>query len=77
MEHHTAKEQLTYLIHHFGSDVTFMVFLSSKVFKAVIMKNAAFQDVTSCGTSKNRCFGGTYRLHHQGENNQGTMKNMR
>jgi hypothetical protein len=30
------------------------------------IKNAIFSDVTPCGSCKNRRFGGTYRLHHQG-----------
>jgi hypothetical protein len=30
------------------------------------MKNAVLLDVTSCGTCKNRRFGGTYH-HHQGD----------
>jgi hypothetical protein len=34
------------------------------------MKNAVFWDVTPCGSYKNRRFEGTYRLRHQGENNQ-------
>jgi hypothetical protein len=34
------------------------------------VKNAVFWDVTPCGCRKNRRFGGTYRLHHQGRRNQ-------
>jgi hypothetical protein len=34
------------------------------------MKNAAFWDVTPCGCCKNRRFGGTYRLNHQGNKNR-------
>jgi hypothetical protein len=30
------------------------------------MKNGVFWDVTPCGFCKNRRFGGTKRLHHQG-----------
>jgi hypothetical protein len=30
-----------------------------EVFTAVTMKNGVFWDVTSCGSCKNRCFGGT------------------
>jgi Rieske Fe-S protein len=30
-------------------------------------KNAVFWDVTPRGSCKNQRFGGTYRLHHQGE----------
>jgi hypothetical protein len=33
------------------------------------MKNVIFLDVTSCGCYKNRRFGVTYRLHHQGGRN--------
>jgi hypothetical protein len=29
--------------------------------------NFVFWDVTPCGSCKNRRFGGTYRLHHQGD----------
>jgi hypothetical protein len=31
------------------------------------MKNVIFWDVTTCDSCKNRCFGGTYRLHHQSD----------
>jgi hypothetical protein len=31
------------------------------------MENAVFCNVTSYGSCKNRRFGGTYRLHHQGD----------
>jgi hypothetical protein len=34
-----------------------------EVFTAVTMKKGAFWDVTPCGSSKNRRFGGTWRLH--------------
>jgi hypothetical protein len=33
------------------------------------MKNGVFWDVTSCGSCKNRCFGGTWRLLHQSDKN--------
>jgi hypothetical protein len=39
------------------------------------MKDAIFWDVSPCGSCKNQRFGGTYRLHLQGENNRRT-KNM-
>jgi hypothetical protein len=31
---------------------------------------AVFWDVTPCGSGKNPSFGGTYRLHHQGDKNR-------
>jgi positive regulator of sigma E activity len=34
------------------------------------MKNAVFWDVTSCGSCESRRFGGTYRLHYQGDKNR-------
>jgi hypothetical protein len=34
------------------------------------MKNAVFWEVTLCGSCKNRRFGGTWRLHHQGDKNR-------
>jgi hypothetical protein len=37
---------------------------------AVIMKNADFWDVTPYGAYKNLRFGGTYRLHHDGQKNR-------
>jgi hypothetical protein len=33
-----------------------------------MLKNAVFWDVAPCGSCKNRRFGLTYRLHHQGDN---------
>jgi hypothetical protein len=40
-----------------------------EIFTAVTMKNAVYWDVTPCGSCRDRCFGGTYRLHHQGDKN--------
>jgi hypothetical protein len=34
------------------------------------VKIAVFWDVTPCGSCKSRRFGGTYRLHHQGDRNR-------
>jgi hypothetical protein len=41
-----------------------------EVFKAVTMKNGVFWDVTPCGSCKNRRFGETWRLLHQGDKNR-------
>jgi hypothetical protein len=38
-----------------------------EVFTAVTMKNGVFWVVTPCGSCKNRRFGGTWRLFHQGD----------
>jgi hypothetical protein len=40
------------------------------------MRNAVIWDVTSCGSCKNRRFGGTCRLHHRGEKNQRARNNV-
>jgi hypothetical protein len=40
------------------------------------VKNAAFWDTSPCGSCKNRCFGGTYSLHHQGDKNQRDTKSL-
>jgi hypothetical protein len=45
------------------------------VFTAVTMKNCVFWDVTPCGACKNRRFGGTKRLLHQGDKNRWTRNN--
>jgi hypothetical protein len=34
-------------------------------FSEVTVKNAAYREVTLCGSCKNRCFGAKYRFHHQ------------
>jgi hypothetical protein len=41
-----------------------------EVFTAVTMKNGVISDVTPCGSCRNRRFGGTYRLLHQGDKNR-------
>jgi hypothetical protein len=41
-----------------------------EVFTAVIMNNGVFWVVTPCGSCKNRRFGGTWRLLHQGDKNR-------
>jgi hypothetical protein len=40
-----------------------------EVFTAVTMKNCVFWDVTLCSSCKNRRFGGTQSLLHQGDKN--------
>jgi hypothetical protein len=47
-----------------------IVNLRFEVFTAVTTKNGVFWDVTPCGSCKNRCFGGTWRLFHQGDKNR-------
>jgi hypothetical protein len=41
-----------------------------EAFMAVTMKNEVFWDVTPCGSSKNRHFGGSLSLQHQGDKNR-------
>jgi hypothetical protein len=40
------------------------------------MNNAVFLGVTPCAFCKNRSFGGTYRLHHQGDKNRRARNNV-
>jgi hypothetical protein len=40
----------------------------------VTQKNAVLWDVTQFGSCENRRFGGTYRLHHQGDKNRRARK---
>jgi hypothetical protein len=40
-----------------------------EVFTAVTMNNGVFWDVMPCGSCKNPCFGGTWRLLLQGDRN--------
>jgi hypothetical protein len=47
-----------------------------EVFTAVIMNNTVLCDVRLCGSCKNRHFGGTDRLHHQGDENQRARNNV-
>jgi hypothetical protein len=47
-----------------------------EVFTAVTMKNAVFWDVITCGSCKNWRFGGKYRLHHHGDENQRARNNI-
>jgi hypothetical protein len=44
-------------------------------FTAVTIKNAVIWDVMLCGSCENRRFAGTYRLQHQGEENQRARNN--
>jgi hypothetical protein len=57
------------------SDPTLFNLVRFEVFTAVTMKNGVFWDVTPCGSCKNRRFGGTWRLLHQGEKNWRTRNN--
>jgi hypothetical protein len=41
-----------------------------EVFTAVTMKTGVFWDVTPCGSCKNRRFGGTWCIPHQGDKNR-------
>jgi hypothetical protein len=45
-----------------------------QVFTAVIVKNAVFCDVASCGSCQSRGFGGIYRLHLQSRKRSSTSQ---
>jgi hypothetical protein len=64
----------TYRLHHQGDKIrrarNNVSSVRFEVFTAVTMKNGVFWDVTPCGSCKNRRFGGTWRLLHQGDKNR-------
>jgi hypothetical protein len=47
-----------------------------EVFPAVTMTNAVYFDIVLYGSCKKRHFGGTYRLHHQGDKNRRARSNV-
>jgi hypothetical protein len=53
-----------------GITLASLVYVRFEVFTAVTMKNEVFWDVTPCGCCKNRRFGGTWFLLHQGDKNR-------
>jgi hypothetical protein len=52
------------------------LFVRFEVFTEVTIKNGIFWNVTPCASCKNRRFGGTQRLHHQGDKNRRTRNNV-
>jgi hypothetical protein len=59
---HVPEEMYVVVVHANKSN-----FVRFEVSTAVTMKNGVFWDVTPCGSCKNRCFGGTWLLLHQGD----------
>jgi hypothetical protein len=53
-----------------SDDILIQHFVRFEVFTAVTMKSGVFWDVTPCGPCKNRRFGATWRLFHQGDKNR-------
>jgi hypothetical protein len=61
---------------YFNYEGWFILYLVRfEIFMAMTMKNCVFWDVTPCGSCKNRRFGGTYGLLHQGDKNWWTRNN--
>jgi hypothetical protein len=56
--------------HSLGEVNNVCYYVRFEVFMAVSMKNSVFGDVTPCGSCKNPCFGGTWRLYHQCDKNR-------
>jgi hypothetical protein len=68
----TEIEQLEYV-----TDInTGSVYVRFEVFTVVTMKNGVFCVVTPCGSCKNRRFGGTWRLLHQGDKNRSVRRSL-
>jgi hypothetical protein len=59
-----------------GKNKVYGFYVRFEVFTAVTLKNVVFWYVVSYGSCKNPRFGGTYRLHHQGEKNRWTRRNV-
>jgi hypothetical protein len=59
-----------------GCKIRKFVRLPYKWFISFILKNSDFWDFTSCGSCKNRRYGGTQRFHHQGVKNRWTRNNV-
>jgi hypothetical protein len=53
-----------------------MSFVRFEVLTAVTMQNAVFRDITPCGSCKNRSFGGTHLVHHQGNKDRKARNNV-
>jgi hypothetical protein len=51
----------------YGRTPTYDTVCSMNIYAEYQLKTAIFWDVTLCGSSKNRRFGGTYRLNHHGD----------
>jgi hypothetical protein len=72
---HSVPRRLYNLMHNHRkwnfAECIYKNFLSKECYS---MKNAVIWDMTPSGSCKNRRFGGTDRLHHQGERNQGAKK---
>jgi hypothetical protein len=56
--------------------IIYLMYVRFEIFTTVTMKNAVFRNVMQIGSCINLCFGGRYRLHHQGDKNQGARKDI-
>jgi hypothetical protein len=78
MKYHSPLEELHSDLISYGDEILDDICVTNmdvycvrfEVFTAVTMKNVVFWDVTPCGSCKNRRFGGTWRLLHQGDKNR-------
>jgi hypothetical protein len=64
------ERRLGIILDAFRESGTHLIHIRFEVFTAVGMKNDVFWDITPCGSCKNRRFGGTYHLHHEGDKNR-------
>jgi hypothetical protein len=71
-QHHIPEDGILHGGLHIISFINANIFqfVRFEVFTAVAMKNDVFWDVTPCGSCKNRRFGGTWHLLHQGDKNR-------
>jgi hypothetical protein len=78
------EQQLSYQVAHWYTGLLFRngaystYDVPQRCFRqSTIMKNAIFWDFASCGSYKNRCFRGPYRLHHESDKNWRALNTVR
>jgi hypothetical protein len=67
---HSLRAIIVNITGHYEKEKLSRPSVRFEFFTAVAIKNDVFWDVTACGSCKNRRFGGTWRLLHQGDKNR-------
>jgi hypothetical protein len=60
-----------------ATELSRLILCKIEIFLTLTVKNAVLWYMTPCGSSKNRCFGVTHRVHHQGGKNKRARKEVR
>jgi hypothetical protein len=72
---HTHRNSWAHQYRHIACCLHYPVFCYIRIKHLSILKNGVFWDVTPWGSCKNRRFGGTWRLLHQGDKKRWTRNN--